>query len=133
MPGCTSYTKMPSPASRSAYSLVSIDMPALLTQYSARLGEETVEEKLEIFTITPRRPSVASCLIIARATACVMNIVPIRLMPSTYSNDSSVVSRMSRRTLGATPALLTSTSMRPKRETTSFTNVSRSLASAMEP
>ena len=39
MPGRTSKTGMPSPASRAANSFAAIDSPALLTQYSPRFGD----------------------------------------------------------------------------------------------
>ena len=40
MPGRTSKTGMPSPARRSAKSFVTMEIPALDTQYSPREGEE---------------------------------------------------------------------------------------------
>ena len=54
-----------------------------------------------------------TCSIIRRATSWVRKYGPLRLTPSTRSKDSSPASRMSARTVGATPALLTSRSSRP--------------------
>ena len=118
---------MPSAASRSAYSVVSMEMPALETQYSPRFVLETTEEQLEMLTIAPllcaarHFSSKYSCAIICLATFCVRNIFPFVLVPTTKSKLSSVISSRSLRTFGATPALLTSTSIRPKRSTAACT------------
>ena len=57
MPGLTSLTVIPSAASLSAYNVVSIEIPALETQYSPRLVLETAAEQLEILTIAPLFPA----------------------------------------------------------------------------
>ena len=82
-PGRTSLTRIPSAARRSAYRVVSIDTPALDTQYSPRLVEDTTELQLDTLTIAPLRPSTGSWAIICLATSCVRNILPLVLMPTT--------------------------------------------------
>ena len=124
---------MPSPASLSAYSLVSMEMPALDTQYSPRLTEETSAEQEEIFTITPRVCDAQGVAIMWRATSWVMNMLPLVLVPTTRSKLSSVISSRSRRSLGATPALLTSTPIRPCRAMASQTTRFLSCELAMSP
>ena len=59
------------------------EMPALETQYSPRLVEDTTELQLDTLTMTPLRPSTGSCEIICLATSCVRNILPLVLMPTT--------------------------------------------------
>ena len=56
-----------------------MDMPALDTQYSPLLTEETSAEQEEILTIMP---GVLAC-IIRRATAWVINMFPFVLVPTT--------------------------------------------------
>ena len=103
-----------------------MDTPALDTQYSPRLVLDTTALQLDTLTITPLRPSSGSWAIICLATAWVRNKQPLVLMPTTRSKLSSVISSRSERTFGATPALLTSASMRPKAFTASDTMRSRS-------
>ena len=79
MPGHISLTSIPSPARRSANSLVIIPTPALEMQYSPRLIELVYAEQEEILTILPAFP----CLIIRFATACVKNSVPLVFIPMT--------------------------------------------------
>ena len=60
-----------------------MDTPALDTQYSPRLVEDTTALQLDTFTITPLRPSSGCWRIICLATAWVRNMLPLVLTPTT--------------------------------------------------
>ena len=62
---------MPSPARRTAKSRAAIDSPALLTQYSPRLGDAANAETDVTNTIAAFWRGSRSCSVIQRATACV--------------------------------------------------------------
>ena len=85
-PGRTSCTRMPSGARRAAYSLVSMDTPALDTQYSPRFKDTTSAEQDETLTMVPRLtlPSIESP-IMCFAMSWVKNMLPFELTPSTRS------------------------------------------------
>jgi hypothetical protein len=82
-PGRTSKTAMPSGASRSANSLLSMPRPAFDRQYSPR----SIDARLALTedTVTIERGPNACAAAICRATACVKKKVPRRLVSSTLS------------------------------------------------
>ena len=88
--------------------------PALEIQYSP-LVEDTSAEQEPIFTMVPLFFQIQSCLSICLATNWVRNRAPFVLISITRSKLSSLISRMSLRSKGATAALFTSTSTLPKR------------------
>ncbi len=116
IPGRSSSTCTPSPASRTAQSCEVIASPAFEMQYSPRLTD-AVSAEMDVTKMILNPPGSAGAWRFASqwfATACVRKYGPWRLVRRTSSNDASLVSVRSARTLGAMPALLTSASSRPK-------------------
>ena len=115
MPGRTSRTWMPSPASRTAQSWEAMASPALEMQYSPRFTDavwaDIDDTKTSLYPPESRLPPGWARK--WRATSWARKYGPFRLTATTSSKLSSVASRMSARTRGAIPALLTRASNRP--------------------
>ena len=86
MPGCTSNTKMPNSASRSAYSVVIMLIAALLRQYSPRAGLLVKDEIELVLQMRYTRSGWAFfCSTIQLAILCVRKYGPRRLIFITRS------------------------------------------------
>ena len=115
-PGPTPTTRMPCAASSTPAVRVSIRMPPLARQYGVfpGIGQSSCTEVM--LTIRPGPP----CLIICLAAIWVPKKALFRLIVSTLSYCSSVVSRTDVRV--STPALLTMMSTRPNFATAASIN-----------
>ena len=122
---------MPSGASRTANSRAAIARPALLTQYSPRAIDAISADTEVTKTMAPANAGSAVLrAAICRASAWVRKYGPCRLMRISSSKLSSLASRMSARTRGARPALLTSALTAPYRSATAAASRARSAAAA---
>src|SRR6266566_6668078 len=103
-------TVIPAEASSWASDCVKPMMPNLEAQYAARRAPPFLPHWEDMLMMRPRTPRAS----IERATACEVMKVPLRLVSSTVSHDSSGRSTTSVRSrLPGAPALLTRMSMRP--------------------